>query len=172
MSATQRTIADTVSAAAAAEGIEPLAFICGRLSAGQNLSVLASELGVSRQNLSTWANALPNARTEMKTAREEGYRAMIERAERLLEDLGPEPSREMLAVCAARIELLKWSAERQARSEWGPASAQQFNVNIGNAFSSDNYLAALRLRVVRPPAALPAAVEEADYVVVEESEPA
>lgn len=161
----KKSVADVLGAAAAAENLEPLAFICSRLSAGQNLSSLAAELDVSRSSLSMFVNALPDARAEMKTAREEGYRARIEHAEKLLEDLGSSPSREELAVAQARIDLLKWGAERQVRSEWGPASAQ-LNVNI-HASTDKQFLDALRVRRVAPDpirAALPAPVD-ADFSV-------
>ena len=125
-------------------GVTPLEYVCNRIAGGDYLSTIAAELNLSRALLSTYVNALPDAKAKLKEARSEGAHAMYETALAAW-DATKLLTKEDIAIAKGKSDTLLWGAQRLGRTEFGE-DKQQINVNVNNIGSLS--LDAMRARVL------------------------
>jgi hypothetical protein len=104
------------------------AFIFAQVADGRTLKDIAEELGVSRQILSTWANA-PARRDALARARREAASALVDEALAITDSVEAETA----AIQKAKLQsdLRRWIAGRLSREDWGEQQGALLNIDLG-----------------------------------------
>jgi len=117
--------------------------IIDRIACGDTMLGLAEELGVTRQQLSTWMNQDTARAEQLRLARAAAAGAFAEQSLRLADENPPE----LVQKTKLQVDVRRWVASRYDPDMWAEKPTTAINVTIGGL-----HMESLRRR---PAAALP-----------------
>lgn len=121
---------EQLAAAAKAAGSEPLAYVLGRIEAGEMVYEIAEDLGGSTNMLRQWCYSQPEGRRKWQEAMAERSHALVEEGVKITRGLkGTEVTKEEVALSKLEIEQLNLIARAHNRPVYGNDAAQ-VNVQV------------------------------------------
>ena len=103
-------------------------YVFTRVAEGKTLKEIAEEIGVSRQQLSTWCNHRQR-RDALARARREAATALVEEGLTIADGV-QDPTE--VPVAKLRADYRRWMAGKLNREAWGDQQGPLVNINLGD----------------------------------------